>query len=406
MRVLLSDGTSLAARQAATALSLAGHRVEALSPRPLCLCRMTLRVHAVHRVPAIGTDPLGWLTAALEVAARHRAEVLLPVQEQVAVMSLARSRIEAAGLLTAVPDFGALARVQDKVSAFRTLSGLGLPQPPSWVTDGQRLGDWAGELPLFMKNPVGTASAGVRRLATPAELSDLAARLGPGEVLVQQPAAGPLVMVQSVFARGQLVAFHACQRVREGTGGGASAKLGLALPEVREHVSALGTALGWHGALSADVILSPDGPRFIDINPRLVEPASAQLSGVDLTGTLLEVARAGTARPQPPARPGVRTHQLLLAVLGAAQRTGRRRAVLRELGQAATRTGPYRHSAEELTPWRPADPIAPLPVAAAALATLVAPGSWRYFTGGATAAYALTPQAWSDLLSQARMTPA
>ena len=62
-------------------------------------------------------------------------------------------------------------------------------------------------------------------------------------------------------------------------------------------MAALGAFLDWHGALSADVILGPDGPRFIDINPRLVEPVNALASGVDLTGALLEVARSGSAAP-------------------------------------------------------------------------------------------------------------
>ena len=37
MFVLLSDGAGLTARQCATLLAAAGHRVEALSPDPLCL---------------------------------------------------------------------------------------------------------------------------------------------------------------------------------------------------------------------------------------------------------------------------------------------------------------------------------------------------------------------------------
>jgi uncharacterized protein YbjT (DUF2867 family) len=41
MRVLLSDGTGLTARQSAGRLSEAGHEVEVLSPEPLCLCRFT-----------------------------------------------------------------------------------------------------------------------------------------------------------------------------------------------------------------------------------------------------------------------------------------------------------------------------------------------------------------------------
>ncbi len=43
MLILLSDGAGLTARQCATVLARAGHRVEALSPAGLCLCRMTRR---------------------------------------------------------------------------------------------------------------------------------------------------------------------------------------------------------------------------------------------------------------------------------------------------------------------------------------------------------------------------
>jgi biotin carboxylase len=421
MLILLSDGAGLTARQCATVLARAGHRVEALSPAGLCLCRMTRHVRRVHDVPALGRDPSGWLEAALDVAARRGADVLLPVQEQVAVMALARDRIEAAGVATAVPGFAALAQVQDKVSAFRTLARAAVPQPTAVVAAtaaeveaagaeltgtglaGTGLAGW----PLFVKMPIGTASAGVRRAGSPDELRQVAAdyeslgAFGPEGVLVQQPVAGPLAMVQAVFARGELVAFHACQRVREGAAGGASHKLGLDLPEAREHMAGLGAALGWHGALSADVIIGPDGPRFIDINPRLVEPVNALASGVDLAGALVEVARSGSSRvPQPTAAPGARTHQLLLAVLGAAPQGGRR-DVTRELVQAVLHRGECRGSREELTPGR-GDPLAPLPVMAIALAMLIRPDAWRHFVGGSAGAYSLTPAAWRQIRRAAR----
>jgi hypothetical protein len=257
--------------------------------------------------------------------------------------------------------------------------------------------------------PIGTASAGVRRAGSPDELRQVAAdyerlgAFGPEGLLVQQPVAGPLAMVQAVFTRGELVAFHACQRVREGSSGGASHKLGLDLPEAREHIARLGAALDWHGALSADVIIGPDGPRFIDINPRLVEPVNALASGVDLAGALVEVARdparaparSGSVRPQSAAVPGARTHQLLLAVLGAAHQGGRR-AVARELVHAVLHRGDYRGSREELTPGR-GDPLAPLPVLVIALATLIRPDAWRHFVGGSAGAYSLTPAAWRQI---------
>jgi predicted ATP-grasp superfamily ATP-dependent carboligase len=405
--VLLSDGAGLAARQSATLLSQAGHRVEALTPDPLCLCRLTRHVRRVHRVPGLGTDPLGWLEAALEVAARRQVDILLPVQEQVAVMSLARERIARAGVLTAVPDFASLRQVQDKVSAFETLTRLGVPQPRASVVTSREALEGIDQLPVFVKTPVGTASAGVRRVATVDDLRQYAAQLDFRDgVLVQQPATGPLIMIQSVFANGELVAFHACERVREGTGGGASHKRSISVPEVRAHTAALGAALNWHGGLSADVILTAEGPRFIDINPRLVEPANAFMSGVDLTGALVEVASSGTAARQPPGNPGVRTHQALLALLGVAAGSGRRRDMLRELLHALTRTGEYRDSTEELTPVRWAgagvDPIAAIPAVAVTVATLIRPAAWQHFAAGTTSAYSLSPAAWQALLETAQ----
>lgn len=378
MRILLSDGSGLTSRQCATLLSRAGHHVEALSPDPLCLCAFTRHVRRVHRVPCYGADPYGWLEAATGVYRRGRFDVLLPTQEQVAVLSRERG----AGTATAVPPFDALAAVQDKVSAHATLTRLGLPQPVSAVV--RDLAEWDG-YPAYVKLPIGTAGGGVRRLTGPGEPWP-----GEPELLVQREVAGPLVMAQSVFAEGSLVAFHACLRVREGARGGAAHKRAVTLPEVREHVRALGAGLGWHGALSADVVLGADGPVFIDINPRLVEPVNALLSGVDLVTPLLDLALGRAVEPQPAAVPGVRTHQLLLAVLGAASRG--RRAVLAELAGAAFRRGPYEGGTEELTPGL--DPRAMVLVAAAASATLVNPDAWRWFASGSVAAYALTPESW------------
>ena len=388
MKVLLSDGSGLTSRQCASRLSAAGHTVEVLAPDPLCLCRFTRHVKRIHRVPVYGTDPLGWLDAALAVYRAGRFDVLLPTQEQVAVLSLAATRLRAAGVATAVPPFAALAAVQDKLSASGTLSRLGIPQPPT-ATGTAR---WS-VFPAFVKHPIGTASTAVRRVTTPAELRQAAA---PGPVLIQAAADGPLVMCQAVFDHGRLAAFHACQRTGEGAGGGASHKLSITLPAARRWFGKLGADLRWHGALSADVILTAAGPVVIDVNPRLVEPQNAWASGVDLVGPMLDLALGSHPAPQPEGRAGVATHQLLLGVLGAAQHGRGRRGVAGELTHACRHSGAYRDSTEELTPIA-RDPRALLPLAAAAIATVAVPRTWSWFATGSVANYALTPQGWEQI---------
>ena len=348
----------------------------------------------VHLVPAFGVDPAGWLEAAIQILSAGRHDVLLPTQEQITLLAREAARVHQLGVGLAVPPFASLLRVQDKVAQAATLRELELPCPAAWVASSR------GELvanavpPVFLKAPIGTASNGVRYAGDRGELVRAANQLEfSAGVVVQASVPGPLAMIQAVFDHGRLVAWHVNLREREGNSGGASVKRSIALPAAEVHLSLLGAALRWHGALSLDAILSSEGPRYIDVNPRLVEPGNAWRAGADLVGALLEVSLGQRVEPQPAGRPGVRTHQLLLAVLGAAQHTGRRRAIARELGAALTRRGPYAGSVEELTPIRH-DPLAAAPVVAATLATLARPSVWEPFARGAVSAYALTPTAW------------
>jgi ATP-grasp domain len=386
MKILLTEGSGVTSRQVAGRLSSMGHHVEVLTSDPLCLARFTRHVQRLHRVPKYGEMPIAWLRAALDVFHNGAFDVLFPTQEQVAVLA-------AANFTTAVPSFSALLAVQDKVSAFATLNRLNIPQPPSAVfTSISDLHGWC-DFPAYVKQPIGTASTAVRRIETEAELGTV--DIGSG-ALVQQAVDGPLAMVQSVFFRGELVASHANLRVRVGANGGASHKQSIDDAEIRTHLITLGKDLNWHGALSADVILTTNGPMFIDINPRIVEPINAWQSGVDLVGAMLDVALGSKPNAQQRGKPGQRTHQTVLAVLGAAQ-TGRgRKGIAAELIAAARHQSDYANSTEEMTPWR-GDRLSAVPLVMAAATTLIRPSWWQWFVSGSVSAYALTPAAWAEI---------
>jgi hypothetical protein len=399
--VLLTDGSGLTSRQVATLLGGAGHVVDVVAPSRLAPTGLTRHVRHVHVVPAFGLDPEGWLDATLAVLEAGSYDALLPTQEQVAILSRDAGRVQALGVGLAAPPFASLLRVQDKIAQFATLAEVGLPHPATAIvrTPDELLA--YERLPAYVKAPIGTASKGVRHVTTRADLAAAAELIGAGGAVVQEPVAGPLAMVQAVFAHGRLIAWHVNLRERPGASGGAAGKVSLAEPSIGEHLARLGDALGWHGALSLDAILTAAGPVYIDVNPRLVEPGNAARAGVDLAGILLALSLGEETAPIPPGPPGVRTHQLLLALLGAAERGEGRRGIARELARAAARRPPYSGSAEELTPVR-GDPLAVLPVAGVAAATLVAPRAARLFTDGAVAAYALTPEAWAQIVGRAR----
>ena len=397
MRILLSEGSGLTSRQVATRLGDLGHHVEIVSSSRVCLTRFTRHVRKVHLVPRFGDKPLAWLKAANAIANARAIDLLFPTQEQVAVLS---ARQQALNVATVAPPFQSLRRVQDKISAYRALQEIGVPQPESVIVGNlDHLGRVAN-FPVFVKRPISTASSGVCRVSSRAELETTAKAMGLGdrELLVQSQSSGPLAMVQAVADNGRLVAYHANVRLREGLGGGASLKESMELPSIVAILEKLVGALNWHGALSMDVIVTHEGPVVIDVNPRLVEPMNAYIAGVDLVSAMLDIAHSRHPVVQHAGRPGVRSRQLLLAILGAAEHRASRGAIIRELACALSRRGEYANAVEELTPIS-GDPIAAVPVIAAVLLTLLRPSLWRVFHSGAVGSYALTPDAWDEILS-------
>lgn len=411
MKILLTEGSGLTSRQVAARLAADGHEVGVLTSDPNCLCRFTRDVRRLHRVPRFGADPQAWWEAARSIHREHGYDLLLPTQEQVTVLSTAAAvgHDDRAGgdVTTVVPPFTGLAAVFDKVSAASTLARIGVPAPPTTVLRSPpEVAAWR-TFPVFAKAAVGTASSSVRRVASPGELADAvaawggAARLARDGVVVQEPVSGPLVMVQTVFDHGRLVAAHANLRVLEGARGGTACKRSIVLPDLLAHLERLGRALDWHGALSADAVAGPDGPLVIDVNPRLVEPMNAWWAGVDLVGAMVRVARGEHPDRQPAGRPDVVTRQLLIALLGSSQHGGGRRDLVRLLRDARHGRGAFAPGAgsavrEELRSVR-RDPLGTLPAALALATGLVAPSTWQWFATGSVEHYAIGPDGWHAL---------
>jgi hypothetical protein len=192
-------------------------------------------------------------------------------------------------------------------------------------------------------------------------------------VLLQDFVTGPTGKAQAVFCRGELLGFHGYRQIAAGAGGGEAIKQSDSRGDVRAHVAAIGEHLGWHGALSVDYVLADEAmPLLIDCNPRLVEPMSAYLAGIDLVGLLLAVSLGELPKPLPPSRDGVRTHLAMQALLGCAARGGSRRELVHEAWHLATGGGAYAYSREELTPLRQ-DWISIVPLTMISVASLFKP---------------------------------
>ena len=378
LRVLLSEGSSTSAREAITILGLSGHIVEVCDPSPYCLGRFSKFVKKFHRCPGLRDDPAGYLAFVDRLLTKQRFDVLLPIHEQGYLFARVQQRFKGR-VGFALPTFENYRVAHGKAGFSRLLHELELPQPETRIVKSADEMRAAVRLPCFIKTSVGTASRGVWLVRSERELRQAEQELHANsafddEVLVQSFVAGAIEKAQAVFCRGQLVGFHAYRQIAAGAGGGDAIKQSVHRYEVRDHVARIGEKLAWHGALSVDYIWSDENsaPLYIDCNPRLVEPMSAYLSGVDLVGMLLEISLGMTPVAASNSRAGVRTHLAMQALLGCALRPGTRRELLRECARLLTKSGSYVNSREELTPLR-LDWVSAVPLALTALLLLVAP---------------------------------
>ena len=369
-RVLLSEASSLTAREFVTVLGSRGVDVEVVTSAAMPIAKFSRWCRGVHYAPAPSVDPVGYLREVDALMASGRFDALLPTHEQAWLFAAGRHLLPHASV--AVASFEAFDKVESKVAFAKTLDELNLPQP-RWRLVGREDDLDALGFPVWLKAAYSTAGRGVRHAQNHQEAAASWTELGGdgGEVMLQEGAAGTYGQVQGLFEQGRLVAAAISEQVAVGAGGSAAARLSVDHPAAVEGLRRLGVHLDWHGGLDLDYFHVDGQPMFIECNARLVEPGNAAAAGVDLPSLLLAMT-AGTNLPQIPqmTRAGVTTRSTMAIALGAAERIGTRRAILTAVGRAVARSAPLEGSSEVLTPvLRDFPSIVPFTVATALVLT-------------------------------------
>lgn len=395
IRVLMSEGSSLSARESLTALGVAGFNVDVVDPNPLCLAQFSKWCSRIHTSPKFGSDPERYLERVVELLQRDRYDVLYPAHEQAYLFARHRERLTELTHL-ALPPFDTFERMQSKIGFAAVLDELGLPAPPTAIVrDEEALHQAAKRFPVYIKAAFGTATQGTFRVRDEDALAralDAVRDVLDEGVLVQEPLEGRLGRTQAVFCAGRLVGFHACMQIEEGVGGGDLVKESIELPSVRKHVERIGAYLGWHGGLSLDFIADANGqPHYIDSNPRLAETGNGLAAGVNLP-ELLVVVSLGQATPGClVGATGVRSFMGIQGLLKAAQTTGSRRGVIRAARDLVRHRASFASGSEELTPTRH-DLRSLLPLSLVGATLVASPRMWRAFSSSTVKAYAATPE--------------
>jgi glutathione synthase/RimK-type ligase-like ATP-grasp enzyme len=161
VRVLMSEGSSLSARESLTALGRAGYEVEVVDANPLCLARFSKYCRRLHIGPRFGLDPEGYLERVISILTDARLDVFFPAHEQAFLFARFSGCLSELTHL-ALPAFDTFLRLQSKVGFAQVLRELELPSPPTVVArDEVALREAARQRPVYIKTAFGTASHGL-----------------------------------------------------------------------------------------------------------------------------------------------------------------------------------------------------------------------------------------------------
>ena len=247
-------------------------------------------------VPPV-SDP-GFPEAMADLVRRQHVDVIVPtIDTELTVLASHRAELEAAGARVLVSDLEAIEICADKGRSSRWLADHAFPVPHQYPLDDAA--DIAAEhWPLFFKPLQGSSSVGAQPVAGSAELELSLARFGPG-VLEELVVGDEHTMDCWVAADGRCISV--VPRLRLATRAGEIAK-GVTVhnAELETTVrSMLETMPGLRGPVTVQAMVTADGPRYLEINPRFGGgyPLSHQ-AGAQYTAVLAAEALGQPVQPE------------------------------------------------------------------------------------------------------------
>lgn len=252
--------------------------------------------------PSPETSPRAFAERILDLAKEHAYSLILPVDDfSSGILSVDRDRFAPYTRIPIVP-FDTFMKARDKGQTMRIAMQEGIPCPPTFFPDSQKIEEIAKEarFPVLVKANV---SSGARGISLVEKKDDLEAtyqrvRAVYGECHIQEfiPKGGSQYVADFFLDMQQeLKAAIVYSKLRFYPVNGGSSVLNRTVhePEILRQGYKLLRAMNWYGFADLDFIIDPrDGmPKVMEVNPRL--PTTLRISlaaGMDFPRMLVNLA--------------------------------------------------------------------------------------------------------------------
>ena len=400
LNILIPEGSSLSARQTISALGLAGYKVDICLTKKISLCTFSKFVNKKYIVPKLSNNPQKYLDTIIKIIKNKKYDAIIPTHEHIFLFSAYSKEIKKYTNIITSP-IKSFLQVQGKVPTAMLLKDLHIPQPYFKCIYNQSDAKQWSIFPAYLKSSYGTAGNGVMLVNNKKQLADSIrnALTEFNPMIIQAPAKGKLqCQVQVLYLRGNLVCCHSTTLKAVGIGHSQAARLSISHPTIKPYLIELGKKLNWDGAMAVDYFYDDtDGPEFIEINPRMVEPMNAVYSNINFPKILLDMTLNKPISYDMQSKDGVLSTSLLSMILGIAYETNSRREIIKMIMHSIFKKEEFKNSREDLTP--PFDKLSYIVLLFAILKLLINPKNAISLSSGAIGDYSLSASAIQNIIN-------
>ena len=258
----------------------------------------SVEVDEYYQFPSVLTDREKYAEFILEFCQEHKIKVIYcVVDEEVEVLAKHRKDFDRIGVLLCLANSDAIITCHNK-DLFADWSEKYIPKycikrykTYNEVKDS--------DFPLFIKPIEGRASIGCKKIQNRSELVMYADSWN--NYIVQECLCGEIIAVDIVRNKntGQIELAQRLELLRNSNGCGIAVEI-VNNPEVREACLSIAEHLKLNGVINAEFFITDDGPKVIEVNPRL--PAGIAYScmcGLDVVMNALRIARSQECKFEP-----------------------------------------------------------------------------------------------------------
>jgi glutathione synthase/RimK-type ligase-like ATP-grasp enzyme len=351
--ILIPEGSSLSARQTISALGLAGYKVDICLTKKISLCTFSKFINKRYIVPKLSDNPQKYLDSIIKIIKNKKYDAIIPTHEHIFLFSAYSKEIKKYTNIITSP-IESFLQVQGKVPTAILFNDLHIPQPYyKCIYDQSDAEQWS-IFPAYLKNSYGTAGNGVSLVNDKKQLASLIknnlTEFNP--MIIQAPAKGKLqCQVQALYLNGSLVCYHSTTLKAVGIGHSQAARLSISYPTIKPYLIKLGKKINWDGAMAIDYFYDDiNGPEFIEINPRMVEPMNAEYSNMNFPKLLLDMTLNKPISYDLRSRDGILSTSLLSMMLEIAYKTNSRKEIIKMVIRSLSKKGEFKNSREDLMP--------------------------------------------------------